>query len=58
MTPALLSALILGGALVLFVSERVRHDLVALAALFACLLTGLVTPQNAFAGFADPASRH
>lgn len=55
MTPALLSALILGGALVLFVSERVRHDLVALAALFACLLTGLVTPQNAFAGFADPA---
>ncbi len=35
MTPALLSALILVGALILFVSEKVRHDLVALIALFA-----------------------
>lgn len=55
MTPAALSALILVGALILFVSERVRHDLVALIALFACLATGLVSPATAFAGFADPA---
>lgn len=55
MSPAALSAIILGGALLLFVSEKVRHDLVALAALFACLITGLTTPGKAFAGFADPA---
>lgn len=55
MSPALLSALILGGALLLFISEKVRHDLVALLALFACLITGLVKPATAFSGFADPA---
>lgn len=55
LTPAMMSALILGGSLIMFVSERVRHDLVALIALFGCLLTGLVTPSQAFSGFADPA---
>ena len=54
-SPALLSALILGGALILFVSERVRHDLVAVIALFACLIVGLVDTKTAFSGFADPA---
>lgn len=49
------SAVILGGALLLFVSEKVRHDLVAVIALFACLAVGLVTPAKAFLGFADPA---
>ncbi|GAA4777888.1 SLC13 family permease [Stakelama sediminis] len=55
MTPAALSALVLGIALLLFVSERVRHDLVALLALFACLILGIVKPADAFVGFADPA---
>ncbi|TNE40008.1 MAG: SLC13/DASS family transporter [Sphingomonadales bacterium] len=55
MSDALLSALILGGSLILFVSERVRHDLVALFALLACLAVGLVRPADAFSGFADPA---
>ena len=55
MTPAILSAAVLLGALVLFVSERVRHDLVALLALLACVLLGLTPPAEAFAGFADPA---
>lgn len=55
MTDAALSALILGVTLVLFVSERVRHDLVALIALFACLALGLVAPGQALRGFADPA---
>ncbi|MGD9809986.1 MAG: SLC13 family permease [Sphingobium sp.] len=54
-SPAAASALILVGALVMFVSERVRHDLVAVAALFACLVMGLVQPAEAFSGFADPA---
>ncbi|QXQ08284.1 SLC13 family permease [Sphingosinicellaceae bacterium] len=55
MSPALLSTLILIFSLALFVSEKVRHDLVALLALFACLLAGLTTPMKALAGFADPA---
>ncbi|MEO6092807.1 MAG: SLC13 family permease [Novosphingobium sp.] len=54
-SPPFLSALILLGALVLFVSERVRHDLVALVALIACIAMGLVRPADAFEGFADPA---
>ncbi len=54
-SPALLSAVILGFTLVLFVSEKVRHDLVALMALFAALIFGLVTPDAALTGFADPA---
>lgn len=55
MMPALLSAAVLLGALCLFVTERVRHDLVALLALLACVLLGLTPPLEAFAGFADPA---
>ena len=55
MSPAALSAVILMIALTLFVSEKVRHDLVALIALFACLAVGLVKPVDAFQGFADPA---
>jgi di/tricarboxylate transporter len=50
-----LSALILGITLALFVSERVRHDLVALIALLACVVLGLVAPAQALRGFADPA---
>lgn len=54
-SPAVLSGFILLLTLALFVSERVRHDLVAVIALIACLLTGLVTPRNALHGFGDPA---
>ena len=54
-SPALLSGLILLLALGLFISERVRHDLVAMLALFACLATGLVSPKDALQGFGDPA---
>ncbi len=53
MSPAILSTLVLGVALALFASGRVRHDLVALLALASCLLLGLVAPADAFSGFAD-----
>lgn len=53
--PALLSGLVLLVALLLFVTERVRHDLVAVIALGACLLLGLVPPKEALHGFGDPA---
>jgi len=54
MSPALLSTLILGITLTLFATGKVRHDLVALLALAACLLLGLVPTDQAFVGFADP----
>lgn len=46
---------IFGVALVLFVSERVRYDLVALGALLASVLLGLVKPDDAFSGFGNNA---
>ena len=46
---------VLAAALALFISERVRYDLVALGALLACVLLGLVEPGAAFAGFANDA---
>lgn len=46
---------ILGGALVLFISERLRVDVVALLVLAALILTDLVTIEEAFSGFASPA---
>lgn len=53
--PPLVSALILVAALGLFISGRLRHDLIALITLFACLATGLVRPSDALKGFSDPA---
>lgn len=38
----------------LFVSDRLRLDLVALLALLGLTLTGILTPGEALAGFADP----
>lgn len=46
--------LIVAGMLVLFVSERLRYDVVAALALSAAALTGIVPPQKAFQGFANP----
>ncbi|MBP2161322.1 MULTISPECIES: SLC13 family permease [Asticcacaulis] len=50
-----LSAGILVAALIMFVSEKIRHDLVALLALLAAVATGLVAPKDALNGFGDPA---
>jgi len=46
---------ILFAALILFVSEKLRVDVVAMLVLAALILTGLVTPEEAFSGFASPA---
>ena len=51
---ALLALAILAATVALFVSDRLRLDLVALLALLALLLTGILTPREALAGFADP----
>jgi di/tricarboxylate transporter len=46
---------ILAVAVVLFVSEKLRVDVVAMMVLVALVLTGLVTVEEAFSGFASPA---
>jgi di/tricarboxylate transporter len=46
---------ILAGALALFLWGRWRHDVVALAALLAAIVAGLVPAEEAFAGFGHPA---
>ena len=46
---------ILVGTLGMFLWGRWRHDMVALAALLASVLAGLVPARDAFAGFAHPA---
>ncbi len=51
----LLILLILAAAVVLFVTERLRVDVVALLVLASLVLTGLLSPLDAFAGFASPA---
>ena len=46
---------ILAGAVIFFVTEWLRMDLVALLVLLILTLTGLVTPTQAFYGFSSPA---
>jgi di/tricarboxylate transporter len=46
---------ILASAVVLFVSEKLRVDVVAMIVLMALVVTGLVTVEEAFSGFASPA---
>jgi di/tricarboxylate transporter len=46
---------ILAVAVVLFISEKLRVDVVALLVLVALVLTGLVTVDEAFSGFSSPA---
>ena len=51
--PAVLVLLILAGSLALFLSDRLRYDLVALLVVLALILTRTLTPDEAFAGFAS-----
>lgn len=46
---------IIVGALILFATEKFRVDVVALLVLLAVALTGLVEPEDVFAGFSNPA---
>jgi len=55
MSDAVLSSAIMLLALVLFVSDRIRPDAVALIVLLLSWLTGLVTIDEALAGFGSPA---
>lgn len=46
---------ILAAAVVLFVTEKLSIDLVAMLVLVALILTGLLSPEQAFSGFSSPA---
>lgn len=46
---------IIAASIGMFLWGRWRHDMVAVGALVACVLFGLVAPQDAFAGFGHPA---
>jgi di/tricarboxylate transporter len=46
---------ILAATVGLFLWGRWRHDMVAAAALLACVAVGLVSPETAFSGFGHPA---
>ncbi len=46
---------ILAATMGLFIWGRWRHDIVALGALLACVVAGLVPDEQAFAGFGHPA---
>jgi di/tricarboxylate transporter len=54
-TENILIFIIMGAALVLFISEKLRVDLVALMVLVALTITGLISPEEAFSGFSSPA---
>ncbi len=53
---AVVTLVILAATLYGFVSERLAPDVTALLALLALLLTGILTPLEAFSGFSHPAT--
>src|SRR5574338_393894 len=53
---AVVTLLILAAAMYGFVSERLAPDVTALLALLSLLLTGVLTPYEAFSGFSHPAT--
>jgi len=40
--------------IILFVSDRLRLDLVAMLVILTLMLSGLLSPKEALAGFGDP----
>ena len=55
LTPLTITWIILAAAVVLFLSDRVRPDLVALIVMVALGVTGVLTPQEAFSGLSRSA---
>lgn len=50
-----IALIILGAAILLFITEWLRVDVVALGVLVALMLTGLLTPDEAISGFSNSA---
>lgn len=47
---------VLAGAVILFATDRLPADLVAMLVMISLLLTGVVTPEEGVAGFSNPAT--
>ena len=57
MTPDIVIVLaVLAGAVILFATEKLPEDVVALVVMSALLLSGIVTPAEGIAGFSNPAT--
>ncbi len=54
-TDLLFVAVVLLGTLVMFMLGKIRYDLVALVALFLIVVSGIISPEDAFYGFSHPA---
>jgi di/tricarboxylate transporter len=52
-TPQIIIFVILAAMLGLFLWDRLRYDVVALLALLAAVLSGVIPPEKAFAGFSN-----
>lgn len=50
----LIAVAVLAGAVLLFIRDSLRPDIVGLCAVLALLFAGILTPKEAFAGFSDP----
>ncbi len=46
---------ILGIAIILFATERIRVDVISMMVLLSLILTGLLNVEEAFSGFSNPA---
>ena len=46
---------VLAGAILLFMSNRIRMDLVGLLVLGSLAVSGVITPEEALSGFSNPA---
>ena len=55
MTPLTITLIIMGAAAILFLSDRLRPDLIALLVVIALGLSGILTIQEAFSGFSRSA---
>lgn len=53
-TPPVITLVVLGVACVFFMNGKVRSDIVALCALLALLLFGILTPAEGLSGFSNP----
>jgi di/tricarboxylate transporter len=54
-TPQILILSLLLVTVAMFIWGKWRHDMIAMGALLACVIAGLVPPDEAFAGFGHPA---
>lgn len=50
----ILTLAILAGTIVLFLSDRIRYDLVGVLGLLVAVFAGIVPAERAFSGFANP----